>query len=273
MPWLFTKYLQDTFDSKLYFQMTDDEKFLFNENLQLKDTTTMAYENALDVIALGFDPKKTKIMVDTEVIKTLYPLALKVAKRITFSTAKAVFGFDNSTNIGTIYYTSHAGRAVLHRERAGRQEHSLPHPLRDRPGPALPGDQGRRATARLLQAGADPQQDVPGADRQRQDVLLPAELDDLHHRQRQSHQEEGRHGVHRRGGVGRGAAKDRGQAEVCSVFKYQYYLFEKDDKAMDDLSEKCRRGEILCGECKKMLADKIVKFLEVAPAEARGGQG
>jgi tryptophanyl-tRNA synthetase len=32
---------------------------------------------------------------------------------------------------------------------------------------------------------------------------------------------------------------------------------------MDDLSEKCRKGEILCGECKMMLAEKIVKFLEV----------
>ena len=106
MPWMFTKYLQDTFGSNLYFQMTDDEKYLFNENLQLEDTKKAAYENALDVIALGFDVTKTKIMVDTEVIKTLYPLALKVAKRVTFSTAKAVFGFDNSTNIGSIYYTS-----------------------------------------------------------------------------------------------------------------------------------------------------------------------
>ncbi|MEJ7642755.1 MAG: hypothetical protein WKF36_11285, partial [Candidatus Nitrosocosmicus sp.] len=29
MPWLFTKYLQDKFDVKLIFQITDDEKFLF----------------------------------------------------------------------------------------------------------------------------------------------------------------------------------------------------------------------------------------------------
>jgi tryptophanyl-tRNA synthetase len=98
--------LQDTFHAPLYFQMTDDEKFLFKEDLSQEDTLRNTYDNALDVIALGFDPKLTKIIVDTKCIKTLYPLALKVAKKVTFSTTKAVFGFDNSTNIGSIFFTS-----------------------------------------------------------------------------------------------------------------------------------------------------------------------
>ena len=34
MPWLFTKYLQDAFGAKLYFQITDDEK-AFVKNLSL----------------------------------------------------------------------------------------------------------------------------------------------------------------------------------------------------------------------------------------------
>lgn len=85
MPWMFTKYLQDTFDVPLYFQLTDDEKFLFNNDQTLASTRDMAYQNLLDVIALGFEPKKTKILIDTEYIHHLYPLALEVAKRITFS--------------------------------------------------------------------------------------------------------------------------------------------------------------------------------------------
>ena len=36
----------------------------------------------------------------------LYPLAARVAKRITLSTARAAFGFDNQTNIGMIFYTA-----------------------------------------------------------------------------------------------------------------------------------------------------------------------
>jgi tryptophanyl-tRNA synthetase len=40
------------------------------------------------------------------------------------------------------------------------------------------------------------------------------------------------------------------------------YLFEKDDAKLADLYDRCRRGEILCGECKKTLADAIVPFIE-----------
>ena len=52
-----------------------------------------------------------------------------------------------------------------------------------------------------------------------------------------------------------------GRPEVCSVFKYQYYLFEKEDKALDELAERCRKGEILCGECKQLLTQRINEFL------------
>ncbi|HQN76436.1 MAG TPA: tryptophan--tRNA ligase, partial [Methanomassiliicoccales archaeon] len=106
MPWMFNRYLQDLFKVNMYFQLTDDEKYLFNENLNLEDTKKAAYENVLDFIALGFEPENTKVILDTKDIKLLYPLALKVAKRVTFSTAKAVFGFESSHNIGSIFYTS-----------------------------------------------------------------------------------------------------------------------------------------------------------------------
>ena len=36
MPWIFTKYLQDKFDSKLLFQLTDDEKFLYAQDRTMK---------------------------------------------------------------------------------------------------------------------------------------------------------------------------------------------------------------------------------------------
>src|ERR671924_829697 len=102
MPWIFTKYLQDKFDSKLLFQLTDDEKFLYGQDRTMKEIELYTYENILDIIAIGFNPKKTKIIVNTKHIQHLYPIAIEVAKRITFSTARAVFGFSNSTNIGMI---------------------------------------------------------------------------------------------------------------------------------------------------------------------------
>lgn len=106
IPWIFTKWLQDKFGVELYFQLTDDEKFLFNEKLTLEQTQELAMENALDIIALGFDPKKTHIFTDVQMCKKMYPLALQVAKKLNFSTAKAVFGFSNETNVGQIFFTT-----------------------------------------------------------------------------------------------------------------------------------------------------------------------
>ncbi|OGI12228.1 tryptophan--tRNA ligase [Candidatus Micrarchaeota archaeon RBG_16_36_9] len=106
VPWLFTKWLQDKFDVELWFQFPDEEKFFFKEDLTLDDTERFTNDNMLDVIALGFDPKKTHFLIDTVHAKLMYKQACRVAKKITFSIAKAVFGFTNDTNIGAIFYTA-----------------------------------------------------------------------------------------------------------------------------------------------------------------------
>ncbi|MCX6742513.1 MAG: tryptophan--tRNA ligase [Candidatus Pacearchaeota archaeon] len=106
VPWVFTKWLQDKFGCELWFQFPDDEKFMFKQNLSYEEVQKYTYENMLDVIALGFNPKKTHFILDTKHAGLLYPEAIKVAKKITFSTVKAVFGFTNDTNIGSIFYTS-----------------------------------------------------------------------------------------------------------------------------------------------------------------------
>ena len=72
----------------------------------MDDTARLAEENARDFAALGFDPQKTHIIRDTVDMGILYPLAARVAKRITLSTARAAFGFNNQTNIGMIFYTA-----------------------------------------------------------------------------------------------------------------------------------------------------------------------
>ena len=83
VPWMFTKWLQDKFDVELWFQFPDEEKFLFKENLTLEDTNKYLNENMLDVIALGFNPKKTHFLIDTLHAKSMYKQAIRVSKKIT----------------------------------------------------------------------------------------------------------------------------------------------------------------------------------------------
>jgi len=103
--WVFAKWLQDKFGVELWFQFSDDEKFLF-KNKSFDEIQKWTKENMLDIIAIGFDPEKTHFLVDTIHANLMYPEAIKVAKKITFSTLKSSFGFTDSNNIGSIFYTA-----------------------------------------------------------------------------------------------------------------------------------------------------------------------
>ncbi|MFH1710965.1 MAG: tryptophan--tRNA ligase, partial [Nanoarchaeota archaeon] len=106
IPWIFCKWLQDKFGAEMWFQFPDEEKFLYNPGLTLEDTAEATREDMLDIIALGFDPKKTHFLVDTIHAGLMYREACRVAKKITFSTVKSSFGFNDTNNIGSIFYTS-----------------------------------------------------------------------------------------------------------------------------------------------------------------------
>ncbi|MBI5227406.1 tryptophan--tRNA ligase [Candidatus Micrarchaeota archaeon] len=107
IPLMFTKWLQDAFKVNLYIEITDDEKFLFRREYDWKEVQKNAYDNILDIAAVGFDPDRTFIFKDSEYIKNVYPLLMRTARKITGSTVKAVFGFDDSTNIGLSFYPAY----------------------------------------------------------------------------------------------------------------------------------------------------------------------
>ncbi|KAJ1443494.1 hypothetical protein B484DRAFT_441407 [Ochromonadaceae sp. CCMP2298] len=100
IPFHFTKWLQDAFDCPLVIQLTDDEKFLFKQELKLEECHRLAYENVKDIIACGFDMKKTFIFSDLDYIQHMYPTILKIQKVTTYNQVRAIFGFTMSDNIG-----------------------------------------------------------------------------------------------------------------------------------------------------------------------------
>eukprot|EP01017_Pseudomicrothorax_dubius_P025513 TRINITY_DN2764_c0_g1_i3.p1 TRINITY_DN2764_c0_g1~~TRINITY_DN2764_c0_g1_i3.p1 ORF type:complete len:410 (+),score=127.52 TRINITY_DN2764_c0_g1_i3:92-1321(+) len=104
MPFIFTKYLQDTFNIPLVIQMTDDEKFFFKGEADLEEYTRMARENIKDIIACGFDLEKTFIFIDTQYMGHLYPNVAKFQKALTFNQVKGIFGIGDSDNCGKIAY-------------------------------------------------------------------------------------------------------------------------------------------------------------------------
>jgi len=79
------------------------EKFLWKD-LTLEETQRLAIENAKDIIAVGFDLKKTFIFTDTQYIGHMYKNIVKIEKCVTANQVKAIFGFTLSDNIGKYSY-------------------------------------------------------------------------------------------------------------------------------------------------------------------------
>lgn len=261
LVWQFTKWLQDKFNTEVYFQITNDEAFLFKE-ISLEDATKLAYDNALDFIALGFDPKKTKIFIDTEYIKTLYPIAIKVAKHLTFSTVKAVFGFANESNVGQLFYTTLQSVPAF-----------LPSVLKGKPTPvliphAIDQDPHFRITRDVapklgfpkpaaihsifipsLQKGGKMSASEPNS------AIFVTDTPKEIEKKIKNAFSGGRETIeaHRKYG---------GNPDIDMPFQYLRIFFEPDDIKLKKLYDDYKSGKLLSGEMKQICIEKAQKFIE-----------
>jgi len=106
IPFIITKWLQDVFDVPLVIQLTDDEKFLWKD-MKLDEARHLAFENAKDIIACGFDIEKTFIFSDFDFIgqcPDFYRNMIQISKCVTFNQVKGIFGFGDSDVIGKISF-------------------------------------------------------------------------------------------------------------------------------------------------------------------------
>jgi len=260
--WYFTKWLQDKFGVELWFQFTDDEKFLFR-NQTMEETQKWTHDNMLDVIAVGFNPKKTHFLIDTKHAALLYPEAIKFAKKINFSTVKATFGFTNENNIGEIFYTSmQAVPAIIPSVLKGKNIPCLI-PLaidqdahfrvaRDvypklgyyKPAiihgmflPPLTGTKGKMSSSEESSAifSTDSQKEVETKIRK---YAFSGGRDTL-----EEHRKKG------------------GNPDIDVSFQYLRMFFEPDDKKLAQIEKDYRSGKLLTGELKEYLIKKINLFL------------
>jgi tryptophanyl-tRNA synthetase len=261
VPWIFTKYLQDTFKADLYFQVTDDEKFLINPGMSVEEVKEYTEDNLLDIIAVGFDPERTKIFTNLSYTKELYNIAVRVAKHVTFSTAKATFGFTESSNIGIIFFPAmQAAPCFLPQTLKGVDAHVLiPCAIDQEPYWRITRDVapklGYRKPAGIYSKF------IPGLGAGgKMSASMPETCIFL-----SDSPEEAKKKVRNAFTGGQPTVREQrekgGNPEVCVVYWYLYYLFDEDDNSVAETYEACRRGNRICGECKEQLAERVAKFL------------
>ncbi|MBS3098911.1 tryptophan--tRNA ligase [Candidatus Pacearchaeota archaeon] len=261
--WLFTKWLQDVFDVELWFQFTDDEKFLFKEK-SFDEIEKWTHENILDVVALGFKPEKTHFLIDTKHAGLMYPIAIQFAKKINFSTIRAVFGLENDANIGQIFYTSMQAvpavvPSVLKKKnipcliplaidqdphfriardvypKLGYYKPAIIHSLFM---PSMSGPKGKMSSSEEHTA-----------------ILTTDKEKEVENKIKRYAFSGGRDTIEEHRKLG-------GNPDVDVSFQYLRFLFEPSDEKLEKIEKDYRSGKMLTSELKKITIEKINAFLK-----------
>ncbi|GAB5372317.1 hypothetical protein AAMO2058_001654900 [Amorphochlora amoebiformis] len=103
IPFMFTQYLQEVFNVPLVIQLTDDEKYFWKDK-SLSEYHRLAFENAKDIIAVGFDITKTFIFTDLDFIQYMYPNVCMIQKKVTANQIQNIFGFGAEAHCGKYSY-------------------------------------------------------------------------------------------------------------------------------------------------------------------------
>ena len=256
-PFLITKWFQEAFNVNRYISLSDDEKFLFKRGLEFQDTDHYAYNNILDIIALGFDPNRTFIFKDTEYMGNMYKLSCKIARKVTLSTAKAVFGFNDQSNLGLPFYTAVQTAPTFFENKrclvpSAIDQDNYFRVQRD-VAESLGGFKAAAIHNKLLPSlmGEAKMSTTQGENA----VFLNDDEKNVKNKIMKYAFSGGRDTLeeHRKHG---------GNPDIDVSFQWLKILFEENDEKLMKIEEEYRSGKLLSGELKQILVDKINSFLK-----------
>lgn len=260
LPFYFAKRVQEATGARVYIPFSDDEKHLLKDQ-SLESIAGHTRENLRDILAVGFDPAKTRIVVDTADADVVYPLAAAFSKEITQSTVDATYG--NPDTIGLSFYPAvQAAHLLLPQLVHGAHPTLVPIAVDQDPHVRVCRDVATKARYPVQKPGALlskflPSLDGPGKMSSSTDAPSIELADDPEDVQEQMHRyaySGGRSSLdaHREHG---------GDPSVDVAFQFLRFFFEPDDDRLHDLATRYESGDLLSGELKDIAAENIAAFL------------
>jgi tryptophanyl-tRNA synthetase len=261
MQFYHAKHLQERTGAHVYIPMSDDEKY-FGKDLTLAEIGEYARENLRDLLAVGFDPERTRITVDTADADVVYPLAVQFGKHVTQSTMEATYGRPD--NVGLSFYPAvQIAHLLLPQLVHGRHASMVPIAADQDPHVRLARDvAGKQAfdvdkPAALLSKFL-PTLDGPGKMSSSDDAPAIYLTDD-----RETVEEKIQTHAYSGGKSSLDAHREHGgDPEVDVAYQLLAFFFEEDDATLERLAGEYRAGDLLSGELKAYAAEKIAAFLD-----------
>lgn len=251
--------LQKQLNAFLFVPISEDEKFFAKQKLSFEDARKYAIENLIDIIALGLDRKNTEVMIDTLTMNAkIYAIAARAAKKLTMSTIKAVYGFTSDQNIGLHFFPAIQAAHILY----PTIEYDLPSLV-------------------VISIDQDPHMRVARDVAPKLSVFKPAALESkfmkgLSGEEKMSASDpyssiyvtdtddEVKRKIHRAFTGGQPTIEEQrkygGNPDICPVYEYNALFFDNYEQALNRYQQ-CKTGKLICGDCKKELTDRLIKFL------------
>ncbi len=263
VPFLVAKSLQEEFGCEVYIPISDDEKFYVKKDLNYEKVLAISKENILDIIALGFKPGKTFIFQDF-VYTDIYKYGGRVAKKISYSTAKAIFGLKPENNIGWSFYPAMQVAHILFPQfEKGKHRTVVPVAIDQDPFIRLTRDIAESKEFGFEKPSALHAKFIPSlqggikmsSSSGSGQIFLSDSSKAVERKIKKYAFSGGRDTLeeHRKHG---------GNPEVDVSFQYLKFFFEQDDKKLQKIHDDYKSGKMLTSELKEILIEKINAFLK-----------
>ncbi|NUC74212.1 tryptophan--tRNA ligase [Haloterrigena sp. SYSU A558-1] len=260
LPLSLAKRFQKATGATVYIPLSDDEKFLARDQ-SFESIGEHARENLRDILAVGFDPDRTRIVVDTADADVVYPIAVRLAKHLTPATVEAVYGEQDTVGL-QFYPAVQATHLLLPQLVAGRQPTLVPIAVDQDPHvrvcrdvaakEALPVDKPGALLGRFL-----PSLEGPGKMSSSGDAPSIELTDDP-----ETVAETIRTHAYTGGRATLADHREKGGDPTVDVpFQYLRFFFEPNDDRLERIAADYRAGDLLSGELKEIAIDRITEFL------------
>jgi len=253
------------FDTNLHFQkefgipvfipISDDESYVAGKVRDQEEALKYSLELAKELLAYGFDPRKTYFIID-QIYTNIYNLAIKLSKKITLSEIKATYGYKNEDNIGLHFYPAVQSAHILFpQEKLGIKNVLVP---------IGPDEDAHIRICRdvaplfelekpsILHITFMPGVDGEKMSKSKNNAIFIKDNEKTIRRKITGAFSGGQKTAEEQRKLG-----GNPDVDIACQYLSKFFLDEKESKK---LFEDYRKGKILSGEVKKMLADKLVEF-------------
>jgi len=257
----------------VYIPITNDESYLVGKAETIGASRRTAHEAVIpSIVSMGFDPQKTHIYVDSD-FPDIYNMAVQLSKHLSLSKVFGVFGLgdksrkkdqnsegDEDENPGTMFYRGAVQLAQIllpqYDEFGGPKPTLIPVGIDQYPYVLLARDVAKKvgltppaALFLKFEHGLDGKGKM-SASRPGSSIFL---TDDPKVAQKKVRN------AYTGGSILADFQREHGGVPgVCPIYHLRTYHFEEDG---GKLETQCVRGEILCGECKKIASEQAANFL------------